>query len=159
MIFYYFFLFHPLSAASMTYDCPPRSEDVSAFKKGLHLSDTQWSAQSCLQQRQTPETVLLAGECSCSAVCSIIQTGWISTTLKLGVMQDEELESGSSFFFFFFANSHQTRLWSVALGSRCMYFYVRTQLEEGWQIKGQTWINRWKNITNTDAPRQGHFMV
>lgn len=46
----------------MTYDRPPRSEDVSAFQKGLHLSDTQWPSQQRLQQRQTPETVVLEGE-------------------------------------------------------------------------------------------------
>lgn len=46
----------------MPYECLLRSEDVSTFQKGLHLFDTQWSAQSQLQQRQTPEAVLLEGE-------------------------------------------------------------------------------------------------
>lgn len=70
--------FTRLNAASMSYDWP-RSEDVSAFQKGLHLSDAQWSAQSHLQQRQTPETVLLEGEWSCKAVCR----SWLFNTLTL----------------------------------------------------------------------------
>lgn len=55
-------------AGSMTIDHPIWSEDVSAPQEGLHRSDTKWPTQSRrLQQRKTPETVLLEGECCCGS--------------------------------------------------------------------------------------------
>lgn len=50
------------SPGSMTFDPIIQTEDVPASQEGLHRVDPERPPQSRLQQRQTPETVLLEGE-------------------------------------------------------------------------------------------------
>lgn len=42
--------------------CPLRWENVPSFQERFHCPDSSWFIQSPLQQRQTPEAVLLEGE-------------------------------------------------------------------------------------------------
>lgn len=66
-------------------DCQPQAEDVSAFKKGLHLSDAHWPAQPQLQQRQTAAAVLLEGEWAFSQLDHTLKSDSRSQTMRSAI--------------------------------------------------------------------------